>query len=83
MPNPRNDSTAAKKLAQLRRQVYGLTPIESGSISKPVHQSVADFQISETSFLRRDLTKITILSSLALGIQFLLYIMIKNNIVKF
>lgn len=60
-----------KRLEQLRRQVYGST-----KDSEPTNQQ------TDTMHLRQDLTKIAFLSSLALGAQFLLYLGLKNNLVK-
>lgn len=84
MPESRySSSDAQKRLAQLRRQVYG----GSAKISRPAdslaHRSTGtpiSPDISDISFLRQDLTKIALLSSLALGAQLLLYFLFKNHL---
>ncbi len=62
-----------KRLEQLRKQVYGKQEF------KAKNESTGSADIT---YLRQDLTKIAIISSLTLSIQFALYFVFKNNLLN-
>ncbi len=68
-----------KRLKLLRQQVYGLEQ------SKPVTRSVRTSDVSvlsDLTFLYQDLAKIGLLASLAIGIQLILFFLIRNHILN-
>ena len=70
-------SDLEKRLQVIRKQVYGKTPLVSSSSLKTSPQSNSDI-----TYLRHDLIKISILTSLALGSQIVLFYLVQNNILK-
>lgn len=92
MPETRlsSDQTAAKRLEQLRKQVYGT---QSSAISYQLSRQRRDDGYrpqagrlttdgSDISYLRQDLTKIAILSALIIGIQLALYYAVSHQILR-
>ena len=67
-----------QKTSEPEKLAYRLTgtPTPSGSAS------ISESFRSDTSYLRTDLIKISILAGAALGIQFLLYFSLNNNILN-
>lgn len=93
MPETRlsSEKTSARRLEQLRKQVYGLDK-QSFSVNKSTVRYVnnsnklttqnTNTSTSDTVYLRQDLTKIAILSFSVLALQFLLYFAFKNNLLN-
>ena len=73
--------TTNKRLEQLRRQVYGKQEFKIES-SQFVVKNVSTNSTSDTVYLKKDLRKIAIFSSLILSIQIILYLVIKNNLLN-
>lgn len=70
-------SALEKRLQIIRKQVYGK------NISTDLSTTTTNIDNdSEVKHLRFDLFKIGILTSLALGIQIIVYYLIKNNVLK-
>lgn len=94
MPETRlsSDQTAAKRLEQLRKQVYGNTSSAiSYQLSDKTKKSDDEYRPqagrlttdnSDITYLRQDLTKIAILSTLVLGIQLFLYYAVSHNLIR-
>ncbi len=76
----RKQSDLEKRLKILRQQVY------SGNIQKSeklTNKPATHLQISsDLDFLYKDLLKILTLSSMAIGIQFVLFILLRNHILN-
>ncbi len=71
----KKQSDLEKRLKLLRQQVYG--KIETPEISKSTHSASADI-----TYLSPDLIKILTLSSLAIGIQVILFLLVRNHILN-
>lgn len=102
MPESRyTNADAQKRLALLRRQVYGGSAKTSRSAGQQISQTADQLTLrttdslthsprfagetgrpTDTMYLRQDLTKIALLSSLALGAQLLLYFLFKNHLLR-
>lgn len=83
-------SDLEKRLKLLHRQVYGrpssdtpahrpTTTLTYRNADIPTQHSTI-FTASDVAFLRQDLLKILLFSSLAIGIQIVLFFLMKNNI---
>ncbi len=81
----RKQSDLEKRLKLLRQQVYGKTDrsdypkIEISENHKSQH---TDTLTSDVSYLYQDLFKILALSSSAIGIQLILYLLTRNHILN-
>jgi len=83
----KKQSDIEKRLQLLRQQVYGK---ESEKLRmtqlKPANQKAGESAVesfrSDTAYLHQDLFKILILSSLAIGIQLILFILTRNHILN-
>ena len=70
-------SDLEKRLQVIRKQVYGKTLlVKSGSLETNPQSN------SDITYLRHDLIKISILTSLALGSQIVLFYLVQNNVLK-
>lgn len=77
-----------KRLQLLRRQIYGKNPDRSDEIRTSENRS-SDTPISsakpmlvDTTYLHHDLRKILTFSSVAIGIQVILFILLQNHILR-
>lgn len=75
----KKQSDLEKRLMLLHRQVYGKA--ENKITSQPNNTSSTD--VSNITYLYKDLLKIALLSSVAIGIQITLYFLLQNHILKF
>lgn len=77
----KKQSDLEKRLSILRQQVYGKS--ESVRVNMSVNQTQNAGSIkSDTAFLYKDLLKIIILSTAAIGIEFILFSLSKNHILN-
>lgn len=89
----KKQSDLEKRLKLLRQQVYGKENVSSIKyqvsngkkvpIAEAVPVSKAITHNTDIPYLYHDLTKIGILCSLALGVQFVLFILMRNQILNF
>jgi len=70
-------SELEKRLQIIRKQVYGKQPLAN---SYPL--TVNSQNDSDVKYLRHDLLKIGVLTSLALSIQIVIFYLFQNNILK-
>ncbi len=76
----RKQSDLEKRLKILRQQVYGRNTQKS---DKLMHSPTGKIQVSsDLNYLYHDLIKILTLSSIAIGIQFILFILLKNHVLN-
>ncbi|MBI3485976.1 hypothetical protein HY025_03450 [Candidatus Daviesbacteria bacterium] len=82
-------SLQEKRLQTLRRQLYSKPIVKENKIYETVKDSTPIIQIStqplniaEISYLRVDLLKVLILSTLAIGTQLLLYFASRNHLIN-
>ena len=73
-------SDLEKRLRLLRQQVYGKGHAKI-SESHSVRQSQKMYQ-SDITYLNEDLTRISILATLAIGVQIILFTLTKNHILN-
>ncbi|MDO8619319.1 MAG: hypothetical protein Q7R49_05245 [Candidatus Daviesbacteria bacterium] len=92
----KRNSDLEKRFRQLRQQIYGQenpgaqtlhTPNQSVySISsvalKPNSSAGQSYAISDMDNLYKSITKIALLSSIAIGAQFLLFLLTKNHVIN-
>jgi len=85
----KRQSELEKRLQILRRQVYGKpasqnTNKSTGSANTLIHRytDTPIHQPDDLAYLRQDLWKIAIFSSIAIGGQFLLFFLLNNHILK-
>ncbi len=81
-------SDLEKRLRLLRQQVHGREQFNAESPKykledkfSSTNQSTKD-SVSDVAYLKQDLLKIVILSTLALGSQIILFFLIKNSIIN-
>lgn len=87
----KKQSDLEKRLKLLRQQVYGREDRQSSAISFQTKQKKSNDRrlttdsysvSSDITYLYQDLSKIGILTSLAIGIQIALFILTKNHILN-
>lgn len=88
----RKTSDIEKKLKILRQQMYGKDSMQSSDISLQTsdktkktddRQPMIDRHfVSDTTYLYKDLSKIGLLSFLAIGSQLFLFFLIKNHVLN-
>jgi hypothetical protein len=93
----RKISDLEKRLKLLNQQLYGKKEERRSSSSKtsstlsnaPTFSlpavgvaTISDRKFDDVTYLKKDLTRITILAGAALGVQFLLYYLIQNHLVN-
>jgi len=86
----KRQSDLEKRLKLLRQQVYGKSSENSKKLRKPVFRlpdlsgtlSHSGSLRTDISYLYHDLTKIGIFASLAIGVQIILFVLIKNHIIN-
>lgn len=75
-----------KRLTILRRQVYGRESVASSkqyvTTNYPLPASQRGEPTTDITYLQGDLIKISIFAGSALGLQIILYFLIKNNILN-
>ena len=75
-----------KRLSLLRNQLYGKVPLQknkySGNLVSSSLQNRSTTITSDAAYLYQDLLKIGIFASLALGIQIVLFFLIKNHVLN-
>lgn len=75
----KKQSDLEKRLQLLRHQVYGNS--REYSLSEPKANQSTTIN-SDITYLHKDLLKIVLLSSLAIGAQIILYFLLQNHILK-
>lgn len=89
----KRQSDLEKRLQLLRKQVYGKDESKKSTVYRLPSTEItevfpsggprkSEVLISDVIYLRQDLLKILIFSSLAIGIQLILFTLLKNNIFK-
>lgn len=79
-----------KRLKILRQQVYGKSSeksvsqyiSESEKSDTPTHRNTDTLISSDITYLRHDLLKISLLTSLVFGIQLIIFYLLQNNLLK-
>ena len=79
----RKKTLEQKKLADMHRQVYSLNNYSpTPSVKKAVPNIQQAPQLTTISYLKHDIIKTSILTASILASQVLLFILLKNNIVR-
>lgn len=86
----KRQSDLEKRLQLLRRQVYGRNSYQlsdkmqnKSDDSGPQKGKITEsYSVSDITYLQQDLLKILIFSSVAIGIQIILFFLLKNHILN-
>lgn len=70
-------SDIEKRLKILKSQLYGKKSYQSSAIS--LQSTINSSSVSDLTFLKHDLIKIATLSALAIGIQLILFFLLKGG----
>ena len=78
----RRQSDLEKRLKLLRQQVYGRESAASSKYYVPSEKTEENIHNTDTIYLYKDLFKILALSSVVIGVQLILFILTKKNILN-
>jgi len=78
----KKQSDLEKRLKLLRQQVYGKLPTAEGPLRREASSKASGASYTDLTYLYQDLFKILALSSIAIGVQTILFFLLKNHILS-